>query len=130
MSTTTRRSSLVVPAGCVLMAAVFFAAFAANGHVGEGAAAAVLMLAYAALLLLGGRRSQYLRMLRGHNDDERTAMIEQRAGLVAGYAVLIAMLVGFVQAVVRDVDPAPYTWLGALSGLSYGVALAVLRRRS
>jgi hypothetical protein len=110
------------------MGAAMFAASAANDKPFLGAAMAGIMVLYAALLLVGGR-SQTVRVLRGQKDDERVALVDLRANAFAGYVLVSAVLIGFLQALVRDVDPFPYSLLGAIGGVSYLIGLAWFRWR-
>jgi hypothetical protein len=44
--------------------------------------------------------------------------------------VITAMIVAFVVEIARGQDGMPYSWLGAIGGLAYLVAVVVLRMRS
>ena len=80
-------------------------------------------------MLLGGR-SATIRGLRGDGRDERFKQIDIHATALAGMAVITAIIVAFVVEVARGHSGMPYAWLGAIGGLAYLAAVAVLRFRS
>lgn len=82
------------------------------------------MLAFGAVLLFGGR-SETIRGLRGDGRDERFRQIDINATAFAGVVVIVA----FVIKLARGRSGAPYTWLGAIAGIAYVIAIAVLRGR-
>jgi hypothetical protein len=86
------------------------------------------MTAFGALILLGGR-SDTIRGLRGDGRDERFRKIDVAATAVAGLAVITAIIVAFVVEVARGNDGSPYSWLGAIAGVSYIAAILVFRFR-
>jgi hypothetical protein len=110
-------------------AIVILAAQAIGGNLGSGFASLGIMVAFAALVLLGGR-SETIRGLRGDGRDERFAQIDLRASWFAGTMVLLAVLVAFIVEMAHGDDGNRFTWLGALGGISYLVAVVVLRLRS
>ena len=87
------------------------------------------MAAFGALILLGGSRSETIRGLRGDGRDERFKQIDVHATALAGTAVITAILVAFGVEVARGNDGSPYSWLGAIAGVAYLVAVVVLRAR-
>jgi hypothetical protein len=87
-----------------------------------------LMLAFALLVLLGGR-SETIRGLRGDGRDERFRKIDVEATAVSGIAIITATIIGFVVELARGHSGNPYAWLGAIAGLAYLIAVAVLRAR-
>ena len=71
-----------------------------------------------------------VRGLRGDGRDEYWERIDLRATALAG-SVLIAIVIGMcLWEWAHGRDGSPYTQLGALAGVSYVLALAVLRLRS
>ena len=86
------------------------------------------MVAAAATLLLAARRSETIRGLINHR-DERINGIDLRATAFSGLAVILAILVGALVEMGRGHSGAPYTWLAAIAGLSYILAIVVLRVR-
>ena len=87
-----------------------------------------IMAAFGGLLLFGGR-SETIRGLRGDGRDERFRQIDIHATALAGLAVLSAIIIAFVVELARGHDGSPYGWLGAIAGISYLLAVLVLRLR-
>jgi hypothetical protein len=48
---------------------------------------------------------------------------------IAGLVVITAIIVAFLVEVARGHDGSPYAWLGAIGGIAYLIAIAVLRFR-
>jgi presenilin-like A22 family membrane protease len=67
--------------------------------------------------------------LRGDGRDERFRQIDIHATAIAGLAVITAVIVAFVVELARGHSGSPYTWLGAVGGLTYLVAIVVFRLR-
>ena len=88
-----------------------------------------IMVVFGAAVLLGGR-SETIRGLRGDGRDERFQQIDLHATAIAGVTVIIAIIVAFIVEAARGHSGAPFTWLGAIAGVSYIVAVIVLRVRS
>jgi presenilin-like A22 family membrane protease len=86
------------------------------------------MTAFGAVILLGGR-SETIRGLRGDGRDERFKMIDLHATALSGLAVIIAIIVAFVIELARGHSGEPFTWLGAIAGITYLAAVAVFRMR-
>ena len=107
---------------------MFFAAQWIGGHPGAGLVSLAIMAGFGALILLGGR-SETIRGLRGDGRDERFRQIDLHATALAGIAVIGAILVAFVVELARGQDGRPYSWLGAIGGVAYLVAVIVLRAR-
>jgi hypothetical protein len=123
------RSRWWMPLFALFLGALMFGAFAIGGDVGLGASAFGVMAALAAVFAFGGR-SETLRGLGGPGRDERWASIDLRASAFAG-GVLIAVVLGmFMYEVANGEDGEPYTQLGAIAGVAYIIAVAVLRKRS
>jgi hypothetical protein len=87
-----------------------------------------IMTGLALVVLLGGR-SETVRGLRGDGRDERFAWIDQTATLIAGQVLLGAVLALCLWEWAHGRDGWPYVPLGALTGVTYLVALAFLRWR-
>lgn len=109
--------------GIVLSAAMWV-----GGNPISGLYSLAVMAAFGALILVGGR-SETIRGLRGDGRDERFRQIDLAATAIAGLAVITAIIVAFVVEVARGQDGSPYSWPGAIAGLSYLMATAVLRLR-
>ncbi len=109
--------------GLVLMAALWI-----GGDPTGGVVSLVILAAFGAVFLFGGR-SETIRGLRGDGRDERFRQIDIHATAIAGLAVITAIIIGFVVEVARGDSGSPYSWLGAVGGLAYLVAVIVLRFR-
>jgi len=99
-----------------------------GGHLAIGLIGLGIMAAFGLFVAAAGR-SETVRGLRGDGRDERFAQIDLRATAVSGLALITAVIVAFLVEVARGHSGAPYTWLGALAGLTYIVAVACLRWR-
>jgi hypothetical protein len=122
------RSKWYLPAFAVVLGLMVFGAQTIGGHLGDGLVSLGIMVAFGAALLFGGR-SETIRGLRGDGRDERFRQIDIHATAFAGTAVIIAIIVAFIVEMARGHNGAPYTWLGAVGGLSYLVAVVVMRIR-
>lgn len=88
-----------------------------------------IMLLFTGGTVLAARRSETVKgLLDGR--DERITSIDLKATAFAGGVVLITIIGAFVVEIARGQDGLPYTWLGALGGLSYIGAVIALRMRS
>jgi len=99
-----------------------------GGNLSLGLQSLAIMTVFGALILVGGR-SETIRGLRGDGRDERFRQIDIQATALAGIVVLSVIIVAFIVEVARGHDGAPYTWLGAIGGLSYLFAVVALRLR-
>jgi hypothetical protein len=99
-----------------------------GGNAETGVFSLGVMTLFGAVILLGGR-SETIRGLRGDGRDERFRQLDMVATAIAGLVVISAIIVAFVVEVARGEDGLPYSWLGAIGGLAYLVAIAVLRFR-
>ena len=118
----------LMPFFCVALGLVVFAAQWIGGDAGSGLVSLGIMWGFGALILLGGR-SETIRGLRGDGRDERFKTIDIHATALSGLAVIIAIIVAFVVELARGRSGEPYTWLGAVAGISYLIAVVVLRVR-
>jgi hypothetical protein len=100
-----------------------------GGDLQTGLSSLALFVAIAAVLFLGGR-SETIRMIRGDGRDERWAHIDLAATAVSGFVVLMTIIGACAWEWAHGRDGSPFVALGALGGLSYIVALLVLRARS
>ena len=123
------RSRWWMPLFSLALGVTIFAAFAIGGDTGQGAVSFGIMAALAALFFFGGR-SETLRGLGGPGRDERWAAIDLRASAAAGFVVITVIIGGWLWEVANGDDGSPYVQLGAVGGLAYVVAVAVLRQRS
>ena len=118
-----------MPAFSVFLGLLMLGAFWIGDNPGQGLAALGVMVVLGAVFLFGSR-SETLRGLGGPGRDERWAMIDVHATALAG-TVLIAVIIGaFLVEVASGRDGNPYGLLGAVAGLSYVLAVVILRARS
>ena len=123
------RSKWFLPSFSVALGLVFCAAQWIGGDLRSGLESLAILAGFGALVLLGGR-SETIRGLRGDGRDERFRQIDIHATALAGTAVITVIIVAFVVEVARGHSGMPYAWLGAIGGLAYLAAVAVLRFRS
>lgn len=121
-------SKWTLPIFSVAMGVVFFAAQWVGGDPGSGLVSLGIMSAFGASILVGGR-SETIRGLRGDGRDERFRTIDIHATALSGLAVITAILVAVVVELARGHSGEPYTWLGAIAGLTYLAAVVVFRIR-
>jgi hypothetical protein len=122
------RSKWTVPATALALGLMLLGAEWAGGHPGLGFEALGVMTVTGAVFLFGGR-SETIRGLRGDGSDERFREIDVHATAIAGFAVIVAVIVAFVVEIARGHSGAPYDWLGAIAGLTYIAAIIALRLR-
>ena len=118
------RSKWFLPVFALVLGFVMLAAMSIGGNPGAGLQSLGIMAAFGALILLGGR-SETIRGLRGDGRDERFRQMDIHATALAGMVVLGTIIVEVAQ---RQ-DGMPYSWLGAIGGLSYLIAVVALRTR-
>jgi hypothetical protein len=96
---------------------------------GEGLFGLAVMVALALVFVVFGRRSDTLAGLGGPGRDERWQAIDVAATALAG-SVLVAVIIGaWLVELAKGEDGEPYSQLGAVGGIAYILAVAVLRRR-
>ena len=122
------RSKWFLPLFSVALGFVMLAAMWIGGNPSTGLQSLAIMTAFGALILFGGR-SETVRGLRGDGRDERFRQIDVHATALAGIVVLTTIIAAFIVAVARGHDGTPYSWLGAIGGLSYLIAVVALRLR-
>jgi drug/metabolite transporter (DMT)-like permease len=113
---------------CVALGFVIFGAQWIGGDAGSGLVSLGIISAFGALVLFGGR-SETIRGLRGDGRDERFRAIDMRATAISGLAVITAIILAFVIELARGHHGSPFTWLGAIAGLTYLAAVVVFRVR-
>jgi hypothetical protein len=88
-------------------------------------------LAFAAERGQHGDDDQHRCDRRGQRVDERAASIHLRAAALTGYVLVTVLVAGFLVALARGAaDLTTWSSLCAVGGLTSGVSLAVLHRRS
>jgi hypothetical protein len=117
-----------LPLFAVALGLVMLVAQWIGGNALSGLGSLGIMTAFGAVVLFGGR-SETIRGLRGDGRDERFRQIDIHATAVAGLAVIIAIIVGFVVELAHGRSGNPYGWLGAIGGLAYLAAIVVFRLR-
>jgi hypothetical protein len=122
------RSRWLVPLFSLACGAILFGAQAIAGHPGSGLVSFGIMAGFGAVILFGGR-SETIRGLRGDGRDERFHRMDVNATAFAGTVVIFAIIVAFVVELARGKDGNPFTWLGAIAGLSYIAAIVAIRLR-
>jgi hypothetical protein len=122
------RSRWFLPLFAFALGGVVFGAQAIGGNPGSGLISWGILAVTGAVFLFGGR-SETIRGLRGDGRDERFRQIDIHATALAGIAVILAIIVAFLVEMARGHSGAPYTWLGAIGGFTYIVAVAVFRIR-
>jgi hypothetical protein len=100
-----------------------------GGDLRTGLSSLALFVAVAAVLAFGGS-SETIRMLRGDGRDERWARIDLAATALSGLVVITAIIVACGWEWAHGRDGTPFVQLGAIAGVAYIGALAVLRARS
>jgi hypothetical protein len=123
------RSRWWTPAFCVFLGLLMLGAFALGGDVGDGLVSLGIMVAVAAGILVFGR-SETVRGLSGPGRDERWTMIDIHATAITGMVLVIVVIGAFLIEVAQGKDGEPWSLVGAIGGLTYVVAVAVLRWRS
>jgi hypothetical protein len=122
------RSKWFLPTFCVILGLVVFVAQWIGGDPRSGLVSWAILAGFGLLVLLGGR-SETVRGLRGDGADERFRRIDIHATALAGLALIIAVIVGFVVELARGHNGNPYGWLGAVAGITYIVAIIIFRVR-
>ena len=122
------KSKWFVPAFCVVLGFVVFVAQWIGGDPRSGLVSLAILAGFGLLILLGGR-SETVRGLRGDGRDERFRRIDIHATALAGLAMIVAVIVGFLIELARGHNGDPYGWLGAIGGITYIAAIIVFRIR-
>jgi len=122
------RTRWFLPLFALALGVVMFAAQWIGGSPDSGLVSLGIMAAFGTLILFGGR-SETVRGLRGDGRDERFWRMDLIATAISGMTVISVIIGAFVVELARGHDGNPYTWLGAVAGLSYLIAIVVLRLR-
>ena len=122
------KSKWFLPLFATALGILVFAAQWIGGDPGGGLVSLAIMTAIGALFVFGGR-SETIRGLRGDGSDERFRQIDLHATAIAGLAVIAAVIVAFVIELARGHSGSPYSWLGAIGGLTYVASIVVFRIR-
>ena len=122
------RTRWAVPGVAVLAGLAYFVAGVMGDDLGFGIFGLALMLGAGIAFVVASKWSETAAGLRDRT-DERINQIDQSATVVAGMTVLFAVLAMFMVEIAQGKDGSPYYQLGALSGVTYVVALAWMRFR-
>lgn len=106
-----------------------FGAFWIGGRPELGAVWAAVNVGFALVIALG-RRRETIQLLSGTEDDERTRLLEYKAGTAMGFVVVLALVVLFLAAGIRGESGLVYGLLLLLAEATRLVSLVVLNRRS
>ena len=122
------RSRWFLPLFSTALGVAFFAAFWLGDERGSAWFSLALMTGLGLAFLLGGRFDM-VRGLRGDGRDEYWARLDVHATALAGHVVIAAIIGMCLWEWGHGRDGSPYVQLGALTGVAYVVALAILRWR-
>jgi hypothetical protein len=123
------RSRWYMPAFSVFLGLLMLGAFAIGDNVGDGLFALGVMVLLAVGILVFGR-NETVRGLSGPGRDERWAKIDITASALTGLVLITVIIGAFLVEVARGEDGQPWSQLGAVGGVTYIVAVALLRWRS
>ena len=118
----------LIPATCLAFGCLVLLAGWLGGQLVSGLIGLAIMAAFGLFVAAAGR-SETIRGLRGDGRDERFAQIDLRATAITGLVLITAVIVAFLVEIARGHSGTPYTWLGALAGLTYLLTVAYLRWR-
>ncbi len=123
------RSKWFLPLFSLGLGVVVLAASWVGGSLSSGLISLAIIAGFGLFILLAGR-SETIRGLRGDGRDERFAQIDLRATAVAALVLIVTLIVARLTEIARGHSGSPYTWLCAIGGLSYALAVAFFRWRS
>ncbi len=122
------RTRWFMPVFCLVLGALTAGALELGGERSSAVYSLILFAVVAAVFAFGGR-SETVRQLRGDGRDERWARIDLAATALSGLVLITVIIAACFYEWAHGRDGSPYTQLGALAGVSYVVALAILARR-
>jgi uncharacterized membrane protein len=117
-----------VPVLSVAGGLAYFVAAWASGDPWLGAILLAIMVVFAGAALVASRYSETVRGLMERR-DERIVSIDAQAVAVTGQVLIVAVVAGGFIELARGHSGAPYTWLGALAGVTYVGAIVFARLR-
>ena len=122
------RSRWFMPLFTLFLGALTAGASALGGHPVQALFALALFAAIAAAFFFL-RGSETLQGLGGPGRDERWALIDLTATALAGLVLILVVIGCWLYEIARGHDGSPYGQLGAIAGVAYVVAVALLRWR-
>ena len=122
------KSKWFLPLFAVALGLLTFVAQWIGGNPRSGLVSFAILAGAGLVLLLGGR-SETIRGLRGDGRDERFRQIDIHATALAGIAVITAVIIAFLVELARGHNGDPYSWLGAIGGITYIAAVIIFRIR-
>ena len=122
------RSKWFLPLFSLGLGVVVLAASWVGGSLSSGLISLAIIAGFGLFILLAGR-SETIRGLRGDGRDERFAQIDLQATAVAGLVLIVTLIVAWLIEIAQGHSGSPYTWLCAIGGLSYALAVAFFRWR-
>ena len=122
------KSKWFLPLFAVALGLLTFVAQWIGGNPRSGLVSFAILAGAGLVLLLGGR-SETIRGLRGDGRDERFREIDIHATALAGIAVITALIIAFLVELARGHNGEPYSWLGAIGGITYITAIITFRFR-
>ena len=123
------RSRWWMPGFSLFLGAIMLVAFTIGDNVGQGLISLGIMAVLAAIFAFG-RRSETLQGIGGPGRDERWAKIDIHATALTGMVLITVIIGAFLVEVAQGEDGQPWSQLGAVGGIAYIIAVAVLRARS
>ena len=122
------RSKWFMPLFCLGLGIGVFVASWLGGQLSSGLISLAIMAAFGLLLLLVSGRSETIRGLI-HRQDERIAQMDLKATAIAGLVLIMTLIVAWLVQVAQGHSGNPYSWLLAVAGLTYVLAIALFRWR-
>jgi hypothetical protein len=122
------RSRYFMPLFSLFLGAIIFAAFAIGDDVTSGVYSFLMFVGIAALFFFA-RRSETLQGLGGPGRDERWALIDLSATALTGIVLITVIIGAWLYEIANGKDGSPYSQLGAVAGVTYILAVAILRAR-
>ena len=123
------RSRYFMPLFSLFMGALVLAAFAIGGDLSNGLLAIPLFVGIAALFFFA-RRNETIQGLGGPGRDERWERIDVHATALTGLVLILVIIGAWLVEIAQGKDGSPYAALGAVGGIAYILAVALLRWRS
>jgi hypothetical protein len=118
-----------MPAVALFLGLAMLVAFWIGDNVTEGLISFGVMAALAVGVVVFGR-SETVSGLSGPGRDERWAQIDIHATALTGMVLITVIIGAFLVEVARGEDGQPWSQLGAVGGIVYIIAVAILRARS